>query len=92
MANELKNIKSIKRKVEEASVRLHFLAKNYQKQLNQIPVGSTIGGKGQELAQKIMATLNAADYCAYILNELEKIPPYGVSDAGRSFLFSYTSF
>lgn len=76
MSNELKHIRLVKRKLEEVNVELHFLAKDYQAQLNEIPAGSTIGGKGQELAQRIMATLNAADYCAYILNELEKIPPY----------------
>lgn len=75
MSKELKNIMQVKRKVEEANVRLHFLAKQYQKELNAIPAGATIGGEGMDIAQKIIVTLNAADYCAYILNELEKIPP-----------------
>ena len=76
MANEFKSIQMVKRKLEGTNVRLHFIAKSFQKRLDDIPAGATIGNAGQELAQKIMVILNVMDYCASALNELEKIPPY----------------
>lgn len=73
MRKEQTTLRNVKKKVQSAEVQLHFLAKEYQKQLSEIPPGATIGEEGYAIAAKLTAALNAGDYCAFILQELMMI-------------------
>lgn len=70
MKNEKKTLRDVKKKVQASEVKLHFLAKEYQNKLKEIPPGATIGPEGQAIAANLIAVLNAKEYCKCVLQEL----------------------
>lgn len=70
MKREKATLRDIKKKVQASEVKLHFLAKEYQNELKEIPAGATIGAEGQAIAAKLVAVMNAKEYCKCVLQEL----------------------
>ena len=70
MKKEKTTLRNVKKKLLAVEEQLHFLAKEYQKQLNEVSAGATIGPEGQAIAARLTSALAARDYCALSQQEI----------------------